>query len=105
MVFINSKDIMGRLPALLRERRVGSGLTQANLAAKANVSLGVLRKFEQTGQISLESFIKLAFVLDLAEAILKAIEGSVEIPKTIEEVIKKNALTNDKTNTKKRVRK
>ena len=44
----------------LRKRR---GLTQAQLAQKAGVSLGSLRRFEQTGQTSLESLVALCFAL------------------------------------------
>ena len=33
------------------------------MAARSNVSYATLRKFEQTGQISLESFVKIAMEL------------------------------------------
>lgn len=105
MLLITPNETLEKLPALLREARVRQELTQVELAARANVSLAVLRKFEQTGQISLESFIKLAFVLDLAEPLLEAIRAKLSKPKTIEEVIDKNALRVKPSNTKKRVRK
>jgi len=45
-------------------------LSQARLAEKSGVSLSTLRKYEQTGQISLTSFIKLLFVLELADDLM-----------------------------------
>lgn len=36
------------------------GFTQAQLASRTGVSLGSLRRFEQTGQISLESLVRIA---------------------------------------------
>lgn len=40
----------------LRMQRLAVGLTQEGLANRAGVSLPTLRKFEQKGLISLESF-------------------------------------------------
>lgn len=39
-------------------------LSQSELADKSGVSLGSLKRFEQTGQISLESLLKLAHLFD-----------------------------------------
>jgi len=38
-------------------------LSQAQLAKKSGVSLGSLKRFEQTGKISFESLLKLAHIL------------------------------------------
>jgi transcriptional regulator with XRE-family HTH domain len=43
--------------------RLERNLSQQTLSAKSGVSYGSLKKFEQTGQISLESLLKLAVVL------------------------------------------
>lgn len=40
------------------------GMTQAELAERAGVSLGSLKRFEQTGKISFESLLKLAHILN-----------------------------------------
>ena len=40
------------------------GYTQTECATRSGVSLGSLKRFERTGQISLESLLKLAFVLE-----------------------------------------
>lgn len=45
----------------LRKRR---GYTQAELAERSGVSLGSLKRFERSGQISMENLLKLAHVLN-----------------------------------------
>ena len=46
-----------------RDLRLELNLSQQTLSEKSGVSYGSLKKFEQTGQISLESLLKLAIVL------------------------------------------
>ena len=48
----------------VQKRRLTLNLTQKTLAQRSGVSYGVLKKFEQSGQISLESLLKIALVLD-----------------------------------------
>ena len=45
------------------KRRKELGLTQAELAKRASVSLGSLRRFEQTGQVSFESLVRICIAL------------------------------------------
>lgn len=47
-----------------RDRRLALNLSQKTLSEKSGVSYGSLKKFEQTGKISLESLLKLALVLE-----------------------------------------
>ena len=47
-----------------KRRRLAVNLTQAGLAKRSGVSLGSLKRFETTGQIALESVLRLALVLD-----------------------------------------
>ena len=62
---------IGRLPGHMmqevatREKalRKAKRFTQGELAEKAGVSLGSLRRFEQTGRISFESLVALSFAL------------------------------------------
>lgn len=56
--------MMWRLANRLKALRKSQKLTQANLAERAGMSLGSLKRFEQTGQISLESLLNIAHVLD-----------------------------------------
>lgn len=48
-------------------KRLALNLSQKSLAGRSGVSLGVLKKFEHTGKISLESLLKLALVLNCLE--------------------------------------
>lgn len=47
----------------LRVARLAQNLSQAGLAKRSGVSLASLKRFETTGQISLESLLRLALVL------------------------------------------
>lgn len=67
---------------LLRKRKK---LTQKKLSAKAGVSLGSLKRFEQSGEISLQSLTKLAIALEV-EGELEALFNDVPF-ESIEEVI------------------
>ena|SRR3990167_1528084 len=57
-------DIALQLAKQLQTKRLSYNLSQKTLADRAGVSYGVLKKFERTGKISLESLLKLALVLD-----------------------------------------
>ena len=58
------KELMKKIAEKARTKRLSLGLSQKTLSEKSGVSYGVLKKFELTGQISLESLLKLALVLD-----------------------------------------
>ena len=60
------------------------GLTQSELAKRSGVSLGSVKRFELTGQISLESLLKLVQILNRLndfELILRPAENLKEIEK------------------------
>lgn len=57
------KDLAGRI-AKLRKRKK---LSQSALAEKSGVSFGSLKRFEQTGDISLQSLTKLAIALGIED--------------------------------------
>lgn len=66
----------------LRKRKK---ITQKQLAARSGVSLGSLKRFEQSGEISLQSLTKIAIALDL-ENELEDLFNNVPFA-SIEEVI------------------
>lgn len=72
----------------MRSLRLQKGLTQKGLAERSGVSLASLRKFEQKGVISFESFLKLAFTLGCLEDILSATTPVQKEFKSIDEVLK-----------------
>ena len=59
-----AKDIAKQEKIKRKKRK----LTQAELSARAGISLASLKRFEQTGEISFVSLIKIAVVLDETEA-------------------------------------
>ncbi len=78
-------DIAKRLADKIKRIRKRKKITQEQLAARSNVSYATLRKFEQTGKISLESFIKLAMELGVIGEINSLFDQPVY--SSIEEVI------------------
>jgi DNA-binding XRE family transcriptional regulator len=78
-------EVIGRLSERMKRRRIDVGLTQRELAARADVSYGSLRLFEEIGKISLEALVKIAFVLE-AEAEFEHL-FPLRPPKTIDDVV------------------
>lgn len=60
----NPASILKGIALRLRERRLELNLTQKGLANKSGVSLGTLKRFENTHEISLKHLIMIALVLD-----------------------------------------
>lgn len=56
-------DIQRELAARAKARRLELNISQAELAERSGMSLGSLRRFETTGEISLRYFLELALVL------------------------------------------
>ncbi len=88
MLFLTPGDILDKLAMGLKNSRVRAGLTQEELALKANVSVSVLRKFEQTGRISLESFVKLAFTVGFEEELVGLFDSSSTNNLSMDELLK-----------------
>ncbi len=61
------QEVMQNLKIKFRQRRKELKYTQKELSERSEVSLGSLKRFESSGQISLESLLKLALVLDCLE--------------------------------------
>ena len=74
-----------------RSRRLQMELTQEGLAGRSGVALPTLRKFERTGIISLESFLKLHMVLGGLDDILKATKIKDTHYSSIDDVLKTNS--------------
>jgi len=61
---LSSNDLLETIKINFKERRLDKNITQEGLASRSGVSLGSVKRFEQTGQISLESLLKIALVLE-----------------------------------------
>ena len=64
MTFITPIQMLEIIAAQLKARRLFLNLSQQSLSDRSGVSLSVIRKYERTGKISLESLLKLAVILD-----------------------------------------
>ena len=83
----NPHNVMQELKERLKDKRKSFKLSQKELSTRADVSLGSLKRFEQTGQISLEALLKLSVVLECLED-FGGVCGKREImPSSIEELI------------------
>lgn len=75
-------ELAQRLAGIRKRRRI----TQAELAKKAGVSLGSLRRFEQTGEISLHSLTLVCIALSLENELEALFQQPVFL--SIDEVIR-----------------
>lgn len=57
-------EIMLDISKRAKKKRLQENLSQSGLAERSGVSLGSLKRFESTGQISLESLLKIALSLN-----------------------------------------
>ena len=84
-IFYTPSDIAIQLAQKMKSLRKRRKITQKQLAARSNVSYATLRKFEKTGQISFESFIKICMELGLTDEFNNLF--STPVYNSIEEVV------------------
>ena len=75
------KQIAKRISSIRKRRKI----SQQKLAEISGVSLGSVKRFEQSGEISLISLIKIAMALDLSSE-LEQLFGDIP-PLSIEEIV------------------
>ncbi|MBT9777941.1 helix-turn-helix domain-containing protein [Clostridium sp. MCC353] len=76
------------LAARIRDIRKRKKMSQIKLSEKSGVSLGSVKRFEQSGEISLLSLIKIAIALDISDQLETLFEDIP--PMSIEEIIREN---------------
>lgn len=64
LIFYSPHEIRIKIASAAREKRLSLNLSQASLSSRSGVSLGVIKKFEQSGKISLGSLLKIVIVID-----------------------------------------
>ena len=77
-------DVLKETASKLSQLRKGLSLTQAEIADRSGVSLGSVKRFERSGKISLESFLKLLQIvgrLDEFSSLLEPLENRKKIEK------------------------
>ena len=82
--FFGPADTQGHIRAAARTRRIALNLTQSALASRSGVSLACLKRFEQSGEISLTSLLRVASTLD-------ALDGFADLfplpaPRTLDDI-------------------
>jgi len=101
MLFISFSKVQKSLIDNVRERRLQMNLTQEGLAERSGVPLPTLRKFEQKGLISLDSFLKLLLVVGGLEEMVDAIKPRENSFKSIDDVLKSDEKPIKKRGTRK----
>jgi transcriptional regulator with XRE-family HTH domain len=82
---VSPPTIMRDLAARARARRLDENLTQDGLATRAGVSLGSLKRFERTGEISLERLVRIAIALGASDELDRIF--SPRDPRTLDEIL------------------
>ncbi len=62
-IFISPSEVFLKIAGSAREKRLSLNLSQQSLSKSSGVSHAVIKKFESTGKISLESLLKIAMAL------------------------------------------
>ncbi len=82
-----AKDIANRAKA----KRLSFNFSQQTLSKRSGVSYGSLKKFEQTGQVSLESLLKIALALDEFEKFdYLFLKSAEDLPSSLDELLEED---------------
>jgi transcriptional regulator with XRE-family HTH domain len=72
----------------VQEKRLRLNLSQQTLSERSGVSYGTLKKFEQKGQISLESLLKVALALGSLDDFEQLfVKGSDTLPLSLDDLL------------------
>lgn len=80
-------QVQTELAERLKKLRKNIKISQSELANRSGVSLGSIKRFEQSGHISLESLLKIAHLLDRLEDFEAVFEINEDL-KAIEKLFK-----------------
>lgn len=64
---VTASQIAAQIASNIKQRRLELNFTQMGLSARAGVNIETYRRFERTGQISLQALAKIAIALDAAD--------------------------------------
>jgi len=92
MLFLPSiEEAQSRIAQNCRARRLQMGLTQPQLAERANIPFSTLRRFERKAAISLENFLKLQTVLGGLSDVVAATDLSETAYGSIDEILRRSS--------------
>lgn len=83
---LTPKEKQLQLADKIKKIRKSEKITQKRLAILSGVTYSSIRRFEETGEISLNGFIKILFALDLYDVFNQLLSKSIY--KTLEDAIK-----------------
>lgn len=63
VILFSPREISVRVGNRARERRLASGLRQADVAVRAGVTLSTLRRFEAGGNVGFDAVVRIALAL------------------------------------------
>jgi transcriptional regulator with XRE-family HTH domain len=87
-IFATPFEVAILIAKAAKNKRLSLNLSQKSLSERSGVSYGVIKKFERTGKISLESLLKLALILgSLTEFTSLFKQTTPEEKRTIDEII------------------
>ena len=85
-MFFTANEILAEIARRAQDARIHAGLRQKDLAEKAGVSLGTLRRFERTGDVGMETIVKVAIALNKEREFLELFPPSD--PRSLDEVLR-----------------
>jgi transcriptional regulator with XRE-family HTH domain len=92
IIMTTPQEMSTNIAKCAKAKRLALNFSQKTLSMKSNVSLSVIKKFERTGKISLESLLKLSLALGALEDF-----NCLFKPKEPEDYISLDDLLKDKT--------
>ena len=81
-------SIMQNLKDKFKQKRLSLNLTQEGLSNKSGVSLGSIKRFESSGEISFESLLKVALVLNCLDDFKNIANEKDEEYETMDDLLK-----------------
>jgi len=88
---LTTADIKTKIATDFKTARLATNLTQKGLSVRSGVSLGSLKRFERTGDISLRHLIELAFVLRVENRFMDLF--IVDAPETLDSLLAKESVS------------
>jgi transcriptional regulator with XRE-family HTH domain len=67
MAFATAPELIRELGHRLRAQRLGKSVTQGELAVRAGVSVGAIKKLEATGLTTMETYVRAVLALGLVD--------------------------------------
>jgi len=86
------ESVMEILRDKLKQRRLSLNLTQEGLAKRSGVSLGSLKRFEKSTEISLRSLLKIALVLECLDDFTTIANPKQDEINSIDELLRSKSL-------------